>query len=202
MPGGKKPSAKREQAIAALLTSGTIEKAAAACGISERTLRNWLQEPGFRANYRKARRKLLDDAVLELQHAAKSAVVTLVTHMQGDKPGPAVRAAQIVLDQTFRGTEVLDLFEELEQLREEIRRVHADAKTGGEETPAADCRPNEEAAALAGEVAGGPGTDTQRGGTTAGPLADEASAGTVDESLAPLFPPGWEEPSGGSAGAG
>jgi hypothetical protein len=124
MPGGKKPSAKREQAIAALLSAGTFAGAAAQCGVSERTLRNWLREREFRAAYRAARRKLLDDAVLVLQHAAKKAVATLVRHMDGDEPGPAVRAAQIVLDQCFRGTEVLDLFEEIRELREEVHRVH------------------------------------------------------------------------------
>src|SRR5437763_102872 len=46
---------KREQAIAALLERPTIAEAAQAVGVSERTLRRWLSEADFAADYAAAR---------------------------------------------------------------------------------------------------------------------------------------------------
>jgi hypothetical protein len=187
MPGGKKPPHKREQAIAALIACGSVEKAALQCGVSERTLRNWLAEPGFRTAYRQERRKLLDHAVLVLQTAAVQAVATLVKHMNGPKPESAVRAAQIILDQCFRGTEVLDLFEELEQLREEVRRVHADAQARNPEATG-------DAGPATADAAADPGADSTPPVPAHGsdplpprPVAEEPADDVLAGGVEPMF---------------
>jgi hypothetical protein len=123
MPGGRKLPHKREEAIAALIQLGSAEKAAARCGVSERTLRNWLNDPAFPADYRQARRDLIDEAVRELQLATQAAVTTLVKLLQSDKPAVALRAAQLILDQSFRGAELLDLAEAVKDLHRQVREV-------------------------------------------------------------------------------
>jgi hypothetical protein len=84
MPGGREPPHEKEQAIAALIQLGSTEKAATRCGISERTLRNWLKYPALPAAYRQARRALIDDAVRVLQLASQAAVATLVRQLESD----------------------------------------------------------------------------------------------------------------------
>jgi hypothetical protein len=191
VPGGKKPPHKREQAIAALISNGSMEKAAAATGVSEKTLRNWLAEPDFRRAYRQARRKLLDDAVLVLQSAAVTAVATLVKHMQGPKPEAAVRAAQIILDQCFRGTEILDIAEAIEQqvlemselrshvevMRRESR--HVQASTARHENGVGRTTDDCGAESHARGNRAGRSRNPDEGGDDAGPLADD---------VAPFFP--------------
>ena len=45
---------KMQKALAALLTQPTKEKAAAAAGITSKTLRSYLDDPEFQCEYRKA----------------------------------------------------------------------------------------------------------------------------------------------------
>ncbi|MCW3051444.1 MAG: phage protein [Chthonomonadales bacterium] len=102
---------KREEAIAALLAHPTIAGAAKAAGISEPTLLRWLKEEEFNADYREARRQMVEVAIGLLQKASGAAVTTLVTIMQdGEKPGSVrVSAARSVLDMAFRGVELQDM---------------------------------------------------------------------------------------------
>jgi hypothetical protein len=67
----------REQVLAALLTSPTIEAAANTVGVGERTVRRWLAEQEFAEAFANARKQALDDAVLALQRATTDAVATL-----------------------------------------------------------------------------------------------------------------------------
>ena len=48
---GEKLTRKQEQAVAALLEQPTVLRAATVAGVSERTLRLWLKDPGFKAAY-------------------------------------------------------------------------------------------------------------------------------------------------------
>jgi|GEM_PF-664803 len=111
MPGhGEKRSRKQEQALAALLSEPSIEKAACKTGVNEATLRRWLREPAFRSAYRQARRELVENAVARIQAATGAAVDTLVTVARvGAKDGDRVRAAVAILEHACRGVELADL---------------------------------------------------------------------------------------------
>jgi hypothetical protein len=124
MPGhGEKLSRRREQAIAALLSSGTVEQAAERAGVSYRTLRSWLVQPDFAAEYRARRRALLDDAVKVLQAASASAVGTLVGKLKAPKDADGINAARLILETAFRGTEVLDLAVQLAELKAQVEAI-------------------------------------------------------------------------------
>ena len=115
--GGKRHR-QADAALAALLSEATIEAAAKKAGIGESTLLRWLAEPIFKARYREARRQVVEHAVSGLQQAAGKAVAVLVAIAEDGAAPPAARvsAAKIILDQSFRGMEVLDLAERIEQL--------------------------------------------------------------------------------------
>lgn len=106
---GEKLGRRQEQAIAALLTKPTVGEAAEACGIGVATLLRWMCLPGFQEEYRTARRQVIEQAVAQLQQVATDAVATLRRNLSSGVPSVEVRAAVAVLDQAFRGTELLDL---------------------------------------------------------------------------------------------
>src|SRR4051812_9550045 len=106
---GEKLDRKRQQAVAALLTEPTVGKAAAAAKVGERTLLRWLKEPGFAAEYRAARRTVVEHAVGALQRLTEQAVGALERNLACGKPAAEVRAALGVLDRSLAGVELFDL---------------------------------------------------------------------------------------------
>ncbi len=121
MPGGNKTS-RREAALAALLACPTIEAAAAAAGVSERTLRNWLAQPDFRAQYAEARAGLLERCIARLLAVCTKAADALARNLDSDKPGASIRAAQLILELSFKGHELLDLAERVAELERLVRQ--------------------------------------------------------------------------------
>ena len=115
---GKRPQ-REDAALAALLSEATVDEAAEKAGISAATLYRWLDDPEFRDRYRGARRQVVEHAVSVLQQAASKAVNVLVTIAE-DSTAPSsarVSAAKSILDQAFRGLEVIDLAAEVDDLK-------------------------------------------------------------------------------------
>jgi len=126
---GCKLTRKQELAIAALLTERTQELAAGKAGVATSTLQRWLLLPGFQAEYRRARRAVVEVAVGQLQAAASRAVETLVRNLDADKAGDQIRAALGILEHAQRGVELADLAEKVE----ELERLLAELTDEGEE---------------------------------------------------------------------
>jgi transcription elongation GreA/GreB family factor len=103
---------RQEQSITALLVQGSLQAAAAASGINEKTLRRWLREDAaFQMAYRDARRQVVQQAIVQVQQATGDAVETLRNVMQ-DPEAPAsarVSAARVVLDTAIKAIELEDL---------------------------------------------------------------------------------------------
>src|SRR5712691_7854146 len=121
-------SRRQDRFVLALLEHPTLEKAAAAVGVSDVTLWRSLQKPGFAEAYRKARREAFSQSVARLQHASNAAVGTLLRVMT-DREAPAasrVRAADVVLQTALRGMEMEDLEARLDRLERS-----AEASNGG-----------------------------------------------------------------------
>jgi hypothetical protein len=110
---GDKLDRKKQDAIKALMTHPTIEKAAGAVGISETTLWRWLQLPEFANAYAEARNRVLEQTLSLLHKATGSAVATLVRNLKCGNPSVEVRAAIGVLDQTFKARELLEMEQRL-----------------------------------------------------------------------------------------
>ena len=117
---GDKLSQKQEAAVAALLVSGSIGRAAESVGLSERTLRRWLREPEFRAAYLEARRQVVDHSVTLLQSLSASAVHALGEAVRDGRTGEKIKAARAILDLAIKGVETADLAEQLVALQAEL----------------------------------------------------------------------------------
>ena len=119
MKGGVR-GRKADQMIVALLEHSSLEKAAAALGVTDVTLWRWLQKPEFQEAYRQARREAFSRSVARLQQAAGAAVSTLLKVMV-DKDAPAasrVRAAHSVLDLAAKALELEDIEVRLQRLEQ------------------------------------------------------------------------------------
>jgi hypothetical protein len=108
---GTKFGRKMEGAITALLTRPSIEDAARVAGLGEKTLRRWLREPQFNAQYLRARREGVSQAVARMQQAT-GAAGTVVLKLMTDPNVPAtvkLRAAECVFDRAIKGVELEDI---------------------------------------------------------------------------------------------
>ena len=112
---------KHRRAIAALLTSRTVEQAAIAAGVGERTLYRWLDDPDFRAAYTDASRQLLAETVGRLRAATGEAVDALRAALQDDLTSNRIRAATVLLDTAVK-VEVDDLSRRVAELEEALLR--------------------------------------------------------------------------------
>lgn len=124
---GTQLTAKQDAALVALLNEPTVQRAAQACGMSERTLYRWLEEPIFGRAYRAARRQAFSHAVTLTQKYASAAVQTLVKIMTDPKASASAKVTAAVGLLRF-GREALELddlahrIEQLEQSEEERKR--------------------------------------------------------------------------------
>jgi len=108
----------QEKAIIALLTSNTQADAAKKCGLSERTLRLYLDDPEFFTEYQRRRQQMVTDATKKLQGYMQSAVETLFEIKNDPETPPAVRAsaARALLEYGLKYTDAADLAERIEAL--------------------------------------------------------------------------------------
>ena len=111
-------SSKADQVIVALLQHSSLEKAAAALGVSHVTLWRWMQKEEFQQAYRKARRDTFSQSVARLQHASSAAVSALLRVMcdQNTPASSRVRAADCVLEKGLRAMELEDLDARIQRL--------------------------------------------------------------------------------------
>jgi transposase-like protein len=106
---GSKLGRRKEAAIAALLSTRTIEEAARQAGISSRTLLRWLKDPEFREEWLSARRQSLSQATARLQNAAGAAASLLTKALVDPSISPArLKAAQCVLEMAYKGLDSED----------------------------------------------------------------------------------------------
>lgn len=125
---GEKESRKRELAVGALLTKGTLAEAAAEVGIAESTLRRWLKKPRFQEAYRQARSQVVKHAVAQLQVGLSVATQALIA-VAGDSDAPhaaRVSAARSMFEFSLRAVE-------LEDIEERLRRLEARAEEAADE---------------------------------------------------------------------
>lgn len=114
--------ANRQKALTALLESASITDAAKSCGLSEKTLRRYLEDKDFQAEYRNARRMIFEQNIVRLQSLHAGAVDTLERNLTCENPSVEVRAAQIIIESSRKDFETLDILERLEILEKEAER--------------------------------------------------------------------------------
>ena len=109
---------KKEKLIAAILTSRTKKEAAAAAGISDRTMRSYFEDKEFCQRYREAFAGVVQDATRRAQQLLEPALSTLQTVMEDEEiPAQArITAARSIIDYSMRLTEQNDIMRQLDEL--------------------------------------------------------------------------------------
>lgn len=126
--GGNKQR-RREQAIAALLSSSTVEDAARKAGVSVATLKRWLSEDeDFRREYHAARLAIVEGTTNLLLTLNTSAILTLAQNLRAPRPADSNRAAIAILDLSIRGVEQQQLKAELAELKAEFAEMKKETK--------------------------------------------------------------------------
>jgi len=101
----------KEKALAALLTERNKTEAAAACGITNRTMSNYLKDPEFVAAYNAAFGVMINKATRKAQQSMESAVNVLreVAENKAETGATRVAAARSILEFGLRMTEFNDI---------------------------------------------------------------------------------------------
>ena len=111
-------TAKQSQFVAALMTTPTVERAAAVAGISTRTAWRWLRLPEVQAALRDVQDETLRAATRQAVAAIGMAVATLEAVMAnpGAPAGAKVSAARTILDAAAKLSETADLARRISDL--------------------------------------------------------------------------------------
>ncbi|MBP5614065.1 MAG: hypothetical protein J6X35_07995 [Bacteroidales bacterium] len=98
------------------MTQPTKAAAAAAAGIAPRTLRDYLADPDFQTEYKKAFGQLVQEATRQAQQALSPAIFTLRDIVEDEDASSSARiaAARSLLEYGLRLTEFADILAELE----------------------------------------------------------------------------------------
>jgi hypothetical protein len=122
-PGhGSKAGRLREAAIAALLSEPTIAAAAVKVGVGEATLQRWMQDADFARDFARARQALLAEAVAALVKGCTAAVGVLVDGLKAERPADRLRAADLLLANTLKATNLLDLANRLSAIEDDVEQ--------------------------------------------------------------------------------
>ena len=110
----------KERIITALLTSDTQKEASAKAGISDRTLRSYLSNPVFNAEYQQRKQKMLADASRQIQASLKTAISALkeIVTSKTSSDGARISASRTLLEYGLRFTEITDITARLETLEQ------------------------------------------------------------------------------------
>lgn len=109
-------TAKQEKVLICLLNGETVKDAAKANKITETTIYLWLQKDEFKSELRRLRREAYETSFNKVQSVANQAIETLEKNLTCGNPSAEIRAAQILLEQSSKAIETLDILERLEVL--------------------------------------------------------------------------------------
>ena len=109
---------KQIKALQCLLAYPTKKEAAKAAGIAERTLRSYLANEEFQAEYKKAFGMIVTEATRQAQKALSPAITLLlnVVNDENETAGNCISAARSILEYGLKLTEFNDILQDLEAL--------------------------------------------------------------------------------------
>jgi len=102
---------KQIKAVEALIACDTLDEAAKTVGISRATMYRYLKEPAFESELNRAKRQLVNRAILRLQQSCGDATRALAEICR-DKDAPAsarVTASKAILDGALKAIELEDI---------------------------------------------------------------------------------------------
>lgn len=111
-------NARQLKFLEALLVETTFEGAYKRAGIAKATAQRYRELPAFKEAYRDAKRKAMEQVTTSLQQASIEAVEVLKNVMNDEQAPPSsrIQAARTVLDNAYKGIELDDLTERIEEV--------------------------------------------------------------------------------------
>ena len=111
-------SRKADVILQALLAHRTIREAAAAAGVSERVIYDYLADPGFEERYKAARDDIIRGVSNNLREQMNEAVDTIGDIMRDgeNRPNDRLAAAKAVLEYGSKYIEANDILERIGKL--------------------------------------------------------------------------------------
>ncbi len=121
---GAKSEALRKRAILALLSEKTMPRAAAKCGVSEKTLRRWLADDAvFKTAYAEARHSAFNAGMGRVQALTARAVDTLEDLLDAKEyPNVRLGAARTVAEMGFHQHDAETILRKLEEIESAQQR--------------------------------------------------------------------------------
>ena len=116
-------SPNQQKALAALLSTPTVEAAAKECGMGVRTIRRYLATPQFAATYRAQRALVVAETVAGLEKAGTDAVAAMTGALKDEDVNVRLRAARFVIDSLFRGADMERRNREVDEIEAEIQEL-------------------------------------------------------------------------------
>lgn len=109
---------KQLKLLKAMLICPTFEEAYRQSGIAKKTALKYRNNPAFKQAYRQAKRDAMDLVTTQLQQSAMEAVRVLKDVMTNEDTPPATRvqSARSILDNAYKGIELEDMAERLEEV--------------------------------------------------------------------------------------
>jgi hypothetical protein len=126
-----KLSVKQERAIIALLSTRTVDEAAAQAKVSPRSIRYWLKDAAFQQGYQDERRRAVDRGLARLQGGMGLAVAVLIDAMENGMGTARTRAANFFLTHALRAVEHLDLAAQLKEVHDELAALRQEYRNAG-----------------------------------------------------------------------
>lgn len=117
-PAIRELTGPQRRTVAALLTAGSIEAAADAAGVNRNTVSRWMQEDAFRVELARARARLFDETMMQLQEVMRESVRVLAGLLKSKSEGVRSRAVGIALGLGMKATEAIDLGERVRRLED------------------------------------------------------------------------------------
>lgn len=114
-------------AVRTIIDTGSTVDAAAAAGVTARTVRRWRSSDAFQHAYRDAARRCSSEASSALLAAQSEAVDTLRRGLRAGSPATRTRAARAILEIGQRLADT-DLDSRLDQLEIEVTAWHAETQ--------------------------------------------------------------------------
>lgn len=111
---------QKAQAALLLARGTTTDKTGETVGVSGRTVRRWLEDPGFRTDVEAARSALLEEAVRALAGAARDAVTALHSALTDESSSIRVQAAKALLNSLPALTEHFDLERRIDAIEQAL----------------------------------------------------------------------------------
>ena len=111
---------KRRIVIEALLAGESHEGAAAAAGVSRRTISRWLGESSFADELETARTLAFMDGLGGLKGGMAQAVKALLQNLKARTPAERRQTARTIIELAFRGVEVAEFEKRLSALEKFI----------------------------------------------------------------------------------